>query len=94
MVDVRSPGSRTSGRHEPSSPKRFREDQRIAHAADRLGRVSPQRASLGERADGLGMILEVRKVHDRVTFDGAGGAGRRARRKRAARARRRRTDGC
>ena len=68
--------ARTSSAGSPRLRSASREQDRIAHAAEHLGRIPPQRAPGGERADGAGMILEAREVHDRVALDAPRGARR------------------
>src|SRR5262249_35988980 len=57
-------------RHGKAAPtERSRQNPRVADAAENLARVSPQRASFSKQVDGVGMVLEVRGVCDRVTRD-------------------------
>ena len=62
-------------RRKTALPKHFGEEHGIAHAADDLRRVAPQRTAFGERLHGVRMILEVCEVHHRVAFDTAGRRG-------------------
>src|SRR6185436_1290166 len=47
----------------------LRQEQRIAHARDYIRRVPPERSTASQPVDGVGMILVVRDVRDRVALD-------------------------
>src|SRR4051812_37686934 len=68
-------------RGESAATKRRRDEQRIANALERLGRVSPQLPPRDKVAHGTRMVLEIGCIRDDVALDAAAGMRRRLRSK-------------